>query len=641
MGIWTFEPEETVGRYWHRLVGAARTYRAYPDAAVRLDDMTGRLGLLFRACGGPGAIRIVAAGHSASNHRLKMRQAMALDRETMERPMLDATTLRLPGEIDIFPDRADNAGLYEWLAASFAHAVAPAQASGDPLRDDLERLRAGMLTTRSALAAWPGLRPLYARLCAASLAVRPKRHLPGLEADLENAIRSVLAEGAAGAEPAAPWRAIEEKAAASATLRMNRNTYRTFLPVPVWGEVVGDGESVPQADNDEGGGDGLHVDSRRRKAIRKSTDNSDRGDPLILHRFETIFSLAEMINVNRSVEDDDEENARQAAEDTPELTIGANSKKASTRLKLDLDLAPRQAETAPLAADRTYPEWDWKRRRHIRDYCCVHAVTAAEEGEDWTPDLAMQRTIRNVRRQFEALRPRRQTFLAQPDGDDLDLSMVVRDVADRRAGGAGSERVFTNSRSAARDLSLAVLMDVSLSTDSWLQDRRVLDVEKSALLALTHGLTACGDEHAIYTFTSRRRQNVTVASVKDFDERLDARVVRRIEALKPGQYTRIGAAIRHVTSQLEKRPSRHRLLLLLTDGKPNDVDHYEGRYGIEDTRMAIHEARKAGLRVFGVTVDENARDYVPHIFGPGGYAIVRDIARLPAALPAIYRQITS
>jgi nitric oxide reductase NorD protein len=92
---------------------------------------------------------------------------------------------------------------------------------------------------------------------------------------------------------------------------------------------------------------------------------------------------------------------------------------------------------------------------------------------------------------------------------------------------------------------------------------------------------------------------------------------------------------------MEKRPSRHRLLLLLTDGKPNDVDHYEGRYGIEDTRMAIVEARKLGLRVFGVTVDENARDYVPHIFGPGGYAIVRDIARLPAALPAIYRQITS
>jgi len=216
----------------------------------------------------------------------------------------------------------------------------------------------------------------------------------------------------------------------------------------------------------------------------------------------------------------------------------------------------------------------------------------------------------------------------------------VRDVADRRAGEGGTDRVFTDTRPAARDLSLAVLMDVSLSTDSWLGDRRVLDVEMGALLALTHGLTACGDEHGIFTFTSRRR-SVTVATVKGFDEPLDGKVVRRIEALKPGQYTRIGAAVRHVTTELARRPHRHRLLLLLTDGKPNDIDHYEGRYGIEDTRMAIREARKAGLCVFGVTIDENARDYFPHIFGRGAYAIIRDIARLPTALPAIYRQITT
>ncbi|RAI32099.1 VWA domain-containing protein, partial [Rhodoplanes roseus] len=87
-------------------------------------------------------------------------------------------------------------------------------------------------------------------------------------------------------------------------------------------------------------------------------------------------------------------------------------------------------------------------------------------------------------------------------------------------------------------------------------------------------------------------------------------------------YTRMGAAIRHVAAGLKERPQRHRLLLLLTDGKPNDIDYYEGRYGIEDTRMAIREARKDGIRVFGVTVDEAARDYFPYLFGRGAYAIV-------------------
>ena len=217
----------------------------------------------------------------------------------------------------------------------------------------------------------------------------------------------------------------------------------------------------------------------------------------------------------------------------------------------------------------------------------------------------------------------------------------MRDLADRRAGGPGTERLFVDARSTARDLSVAVLMDVSLSTDAWLQDRRVLDVEKSALLALTHGLTACGDEHAIFTFTSRRRSRVNVSTVKDFDEALDAKVIRRIQALKPGQYTRIGAALRHVVAQLADRPHRHRLILLLTDGKPNDIDHYEGRYGIEDTRVAIREARKAGVRVFGVMVDEHAREYFPYLFGRGAYAIFPSVARLPLALPAIYRHITS
>jgi nitric oxide reductase NorD protein len=102
----------------------------------------------------------------------------------------------------------------------------------------------------------------------------------------------------------------------------------------------------------------------------------------------------------------------------------------------------------------------------------------------------------------------------------------------------------------------------------------------------------------------------------------------------------MGAAVRHATRRLTERPHGHRLLLLLTDGKPNDADHYEGRYAIEDTRMAIREARRAGCKVFGITVDREARDYFPYLFGPGAYAIFPDISRLPIALPAIYRQVT-
>ena len=282
-----------------------------------------------------------------------------------------------------------------------------------------------------------------------------------------------------------------------------------------------------------------------------------------------------------------------------------------------------------------------KERPYQPAHCRVVAEPAASEGEDWRPDEAARRRIRRVRRQFEALRPRRQILHAQPDGEELDLSAVVRAMADRRAGAAGSERLYSAARTNQRDLVVAVLVDVSLSTDAWVEDRRVLDVEKEALLALAAGLDACGDEHAVFAFTSRRRDAVWVRAVKEFDEPFDARVARRIQALKPGYYTRMGAAVRHAARRLADRPRGHRLLLLLTDGKPNDTDHYEGRYAVEDTRMAIREARRAGARVFGVTVDREARDYFPYLFGPGAYAILPRISRLPTALPAIYRQVAA
>jgi nitric oxide reductase NorD protein len=184
-------------------------------------------------------------------------------------------------------------------------------------------------------------------------------------------------------------------------------------------------------------------------------------------------------------------------------------------------------------------------------------------------------------------------------------------------------------------------VDVSLSTDAWIDNRRVLDVEKEALLVLSQGLSACGTDHSIVTFTSRRRSWVKMETVKDFDERTSSLVEDRIAALKPGYYTRLGTALRHTTSQLTKRPNRTRLLLVLTDGKPNDIDHYEGRFALEDSRKAVQEARRLGVNVFAVTVDKEAKSYLPTMFGRNGYAMVGDIARLPAALPAIYRGLTA
>ena len=255
------------------------------------------------------------------------------------------------------------------------------------------------------------------------------------------------------------------------------------------------------------------------------------------------------------------------------------------------------------------------------------------------PDEQAKRRIRQVRRQFEALRTKALILRAQMDGSELDTEAVVRARTDLAASGQCSDRVWMQRRPMDRDLAVAVLVDTSLSTDAWIENRRVLDVEKEALAVFSHGLAACGDPFAVYGFTSRKRAWVKVDTLKDFDEPMGERIMRRIGAMRPGYYTRIGTAIRHAASQLEARPNRHRLLLVITDGKPNDVDHYEGRYGIEDTRKAIQEARAKGLAVFGVTIDKKAQTYFPHLFGRGSFAIVHHLAQLSAALPRIYRHL--
>lgn len=606
---------------------------------MALDTMRGRLAVMFRALGGEKGVRIAAGGPSASQHRLGLRQRLGLGSERIERAILDGTTLQLPPVFDLFPDRDDNRALYEWLTAYFACTEQPWTVPADPLRADVDRLRRAAATTARVLEHWPGLRPLHRRLCAGLRAARPRRRLPDDESAVEAAVLVLLSASETDADPDRVVMLLDP--AVPLDSFRSRRRYRPFLPVPMWGEVIESRfDAQRHVDEEEEGSDSAG-DEKRRHAKRRQSDQMQRDDPLILNRFEKIIGLAEMINLNRSVEDDDADAARKAAEDLEEITIGKHDRKAATRLKLELDLAPEAGETSPLAEVCTYPEWDYKRRVYHPDCCQVIAGPAALEGEDWQPDEAARRRIRRVRRQFEALRPRRQILIGQPDGDELDLSAVVRSVADRRAGGPGSDCVYTAARTTARDLSVAVLIDVSLSTDSWIEDRRVLDVEKEALLALSGGLSACGDEYGIFTFTSRRRKAVWVRTVKDFDQQLDARTLRRIQALRPGHYTRMGAAVRHVTRQLEQRAQRHRLLLILTDGKPNDSDHYEGRFAVEDTRMAIREAQRTGIKVFGITVDRSARDYFPYVFGPGAYSIFPHISRLPAALPAIYRQLTS
>jgi nitric oxide reductase NorD protein len=629
------ELEETVGQLWHRLVGRAVTYPRYPELGVSLDEVRGYLAVVFRGLGGETGVQLAGTAARASSHRLNFLQRLGVTEERLEQPGRDTATLFLPPRIDLFPSSVLNRSLYLWLAAYFAHVPMEPILEADPLRRDVLVLRRVQETVVAVLAACPGLTQPYKELCTAMREARPQRPLPVAESKIEQIVLSLLGDD--GAAPPPLW---NTAAGAAALPRQAPAGYQPFLPIPLWGDTWTREGGEPGRNSDEPAGpsDLAASDTRKRFAARREADQAQRSDPFILNRFEKILAMAEMVNVNRP-SDDEDENAEKALDEMEEVPLSKHKGKPATKLKFDLDLPPEAVDTACLTADLTYPEWDYTRKAFLPNHCRVLAAPASEQGEAWEADDESRRMIRRVRRQFEALRPKHEILRAQPDGEELDIDALVRARSDLLSGGCGTERVHLASKRQAHDLAVTLLVDVSLSTDAWVDNRRVLDVEKEALMVLAHGLAACGDSHSIMTFTSRRRSWVRLETVKDFDEPMGPAVERRISALKPGYYTRIGTGIRHATAKLAERPNRQKLLLVLTDGKPNDIDYYEGRFGIEDTRRAVMEARRAGVTVFGVTVDREAQSYFPTLFGRGGYTIVGQVAKLPSALPAIYRHL--
>ena len=426
--------------------------------------------------------------------------------------------------------------------------------------------------------------------------------------------------------------------------------YRPFLPVPLWPDLRAPARSEATAVETRAteGAPEQAEEKTVRRARRRKADQADRNDSFILHKFEAILSMTEFLNLNRRVEDDDEDTARKAAEDQDEIGLAQVSKAPATRLKLHLDLAPEDVAREALSGIATYPEWDVRTHSYLPAHSRV-LHSRAEAGSLTSPfrdDPRATARIRAVRRQFEALRPSLVSIPGYPDGDVLDTERAVRARVDLYASGEGTDRVWRQTRAERRDLAVSILLDVSRSTESAIpghghDGRSVIDIEREALAALAWGLEACGDSFAIHAFSSLRRDRVFVQEAKGFDEPMGPGVEARIAALQPGHYTRLGAAIRHVSAGLARQARKRRLLLVLTDGKPNDLDHYEGRHGIEDSRMAVQEARRAGHAVFGITVDRDGKSWFPRLFGPGAHALIPEPDHLTRALPQIYRQLVT
>ncbi|MHB1950013.1 MAG: VWA domain-containing protein [Acidiferrobacteraceae bacterium] len=285
-----------------------------------------------------------------------------------------------------------------------------------------------------------------------------------------------------------------------------------------------------------------------------------------------------------------------------------------------------------------YNEWDYRRQHYRKDWCVLREIDVHPSDEPFVDETLRKYAglATNLRKTFEALRGENRVLRRQKHGDDVDVDALVDAYSDARTGREMSDRIYLQSHKIERNIAVLFMVDMSGSTKGWIND-----AERESLVLLCEALEVLGDRYAIYGFSGNTRKRCELYRIKRFDEPYSEIVKQRITGVKPQDYTRMGVTIRHMTRLLSEVEARTRLLITLSDGKPDDYDGYRGDYGIEDTRQALLEAKREGVHVFCITIDAEARDYLPHLYGHANYAVIDDVRKLPLRISDIYRHLTS
>jgi len=320
-----------------------------------------------------------------------------------------------------------------------------------------------------------------------------------------------------------------------------------------------------------------------------------------------------------------------------------------------------------------YDEWDYQISDYRSRWCRLREIVlAGDAGEYFAKTLSDYSALTPaVKHEFQRIRPEQYRIVrGLEDGEEFDLNAVVTATCDLRARVSPSPKLYTMRRQTERDVAALFLLDMSASTDepvvpivrqyteddhddwqaAWKKrpsapepkPRRIIDVTKEALVLMAEALEEIGDTYAIYGFSGQGRDNVEYYHVKSFAEILSPTVKGRISAIEPKRSTRMGAALRHALEKLKDVACRVKLLVLLSDGFPQDMDYGSDRrsitYGLRDTMTALREADRAGVLTFCLTVDKAGHDYLREMCEPSRYLVLEDVASLPTELPKVYQR---
>ncbi len=293
---------------------------------------------------------------------------------------------------------------------------------------------------------------------------------------------------------------------------------------------------------------------------------------------------------------------------------------------------------------RHYHEWDYLNQSYRPDWVSVYeALHPKGNAEDIDRILAKHAALaKRLKKMLDLLKPQDKVRIRyQEEGSELDLDVALRSLIDYKSGAMPDPRINMSHKTSGRNIAVMVLLDLSESLNEKAagSEQTVLELSQEAVSLLGWAIEKLGDPFAIAGFHSNTRHDVRYLHIKGFSEHWDDEVKGRLAAMDASYSTRMGAAMRHAAHYLEKQQADKKLMLILTDGEPADIDSKDGRILIEDARQAVKELDQQGIYTYCINLDSKADEYVADIFGKQ-YTIIDQVAQLPEKLPTLFMSLT-
>ncbi len=373
-------------------------------------------------------------------------------------------------------------------------------------------------------------------------------------------------------------------------------------------------------------------------------DKKQQEDYVLLHNFEKVETAEEFNGNWRDFDGSDQLDEHQNAleEMNMKFTVRVDD---TTHSVYQADFVENTTVHESAQNDETgffinYDEWDHKKRAYLPEYCRVYPKTQLKADSDYYNNTIQKNatTLMGLRKMLTNINNKMQQQRRQTDGAELDIDAIMDLYVDVHARRTPSEKIYLSSKKKDKDLSILLLLDLSLSSDGYAANNRVIDVEKEVSILFGEILDEFNIDFSIDGFYSKTRNFSTYITLKEFGE--DWRQARnKIGAVQPNGYTRIGAALRHAGARMALRPTKNKWIILLSDGKPNDYDRYEGQHGIHDVKQALRELNQNNVNTYALAIEAQAKYYLPQMFGHNHYQILTTPTELLKSLVKLYEKI--